>query len=166
MKRSHLVFLAIIACSSAIFSQDKLLTLDDIFSPDPKVRVRLGGTPVFVQWAKDGRSFRQVVGGRLMRVDAISGDAKPYYDDGALVAALMRLGIKQPDATAMANASDLKFDPENKGILLDHQSDLWYYDLSTRQTRRLTNSPLRPGPKPRGFCRSRQHIFPQFQGAE
>ena len=141
MKRLHLFFFAITALSGSVLAQDKFLSLDDIFSPDPKVRVRLGGTPVFVQWAKDGRSFRQIVGGRLMRVDAVSGEAKPYYDDGALVAALMRMGIKQPDATAMANAGDLNFDPNDKGILIEHQMDLWYYDLSTRQTRRLTNSP-------------------------
>ena len=126
---------------SPSLAQDKLLTLDDIFSPDPKVRVRLAGTPVFVQWAPDGRSFRQVAGGRLMRVDPVTGEALPYYDSGSMVAALMRLGIRQPDATVIANGPDLQFDRSERGILLNHLADLWYYDNSTRQIKRLTNSP-------------------------
>jgi dipeptidyl-peptidase 4 len=141
MKKLYLSLFALFVFTSLAGAQDKLLSLYDIFSPDPKVRARLGGTPVFVQWAPDGRSFKQVVGGRLMRVDAVSGEATPYYDSGSLVAALMRIGIRQPEATAMANASNLKFDPRDKGVLLDHQGDLWYYDLSSRQIRRLTNTP-------------------------
>src|SRR5687767_10628784 len=103
MKKLFLFVFAVSVFTSSLAAQDKLLSLDDIFSPDPKVRVKLGGTPVFVQWSPDGRSFRQVVGGRLMRVDAVTGDAKPYYDSGSMVAALMRMGLKQPDATSMAN---------------------------------------------------------------
>ena len=141
MKRLHLLFISLFVLSFAAIGQDKLLTLDDIFSQDPKVRVRFGGTPVFVQWSPDGRSFRQVIGGRLMRVDAVTGEAKPYYDSGSLVAAMMRMGIKQPEATVMANAADLKFDPNDRGILIEYQADLWYYDLSARQIKQLTKSP-------------------------
>lgn len=59
MKKFQLLFISAFILCVVASAQDKLLTLDDIFSPDPKVRVRLGGTPVFVQWAPDGRSFRQ-----------------------------------------------------------------------------------------------------------
>jgi dipeptidyl-peptidase-4 len=122
-------------------AQDKLLTLDDIFNPDPKVRVRLGGTPVFVQWAPDGKSFRQAIGGRLMRVNAVTGDAVPYFEPGELVAALMRAGVKQADATAIAGSPNLLFDSTEQGILIRHAADLWYFSPATRQLRRLTNSP-------------------------
>jgi hypothetical protein len=78
MRKLLTFHLIIFALSTLAAAQDKLLTLDEIFSPDAKVRVRFGGMPVFVQWAPDGRSFRQVIGGRLMRVDAASGQAVPY----------------------------------------------------------------------------------------
>ncbi len=141
MKKFQLFFISGFLLCVVASAQDKLLTLDDIFSPDPKVRIRLAGTPVSVQWAPDGRSFRQVAGGRLMRVDPLTGEALPYYDSGSMVAALMRIGIRQPDANVIANGSDLQFEPNNRGILLKHQADLWFYDMSTRQIKRLTNNP-------------------------
>ncbi|CAN5378394.1 S9 family peptidase [soil metagenome] len=141
MKKLHWFSIALLIFLVPASAQDKLLTLDDIFSPDPKVRVRLGGTPVFVQWAPDGKSFRQAIGGRLMRVNAVTGDAVPYFETGELVAALMRAGVKQADATAIAGSSGLKFDSTEQGILISHMADLWYFSTATRQLRRLTNSP-------------------------
>ena len=141
MKQLSLLVLSLLFLVFPTFAQNKLLTLDDIFSPDPAKRVRFAGTPVQVRWASDGRSFRQMVNGRMMRVNAVSGDAVPYFDSGALIAALMRMGLRQPDAAALANASDLQFSPDEKGVLIQHQADIWYYDTATRQVRRLTNSP-------------------------
>src|SRR4051794_21484460 len=94
MTRIYWLIVSFLTLSTLTFAQDKLITLDDIFSPDPNVRVRFGGTPVSVQWAADGRSFRQVVNGKLMRVDALSGQAVPYYDADSLAAALMHVGVK------------------------------------------------------------------------
>ena len=45
MKQIKLVSLAILLFASAALAQDKLLTIDDIFSTDPKVRVNFSGTP-------------------------------------------------------------------------------------------------------------------------
>ncbi|HVF47007.1 MAG TPA: hypothetical protein VNA17_05515, partial [Pyrinomonadaceae bacterium] len=70
----------VLAFASGSLAQDKLLTLDDIFHPDASKRVRFAGTPVAVRWAADGRSFRQMVNGRMMRVDALTGRAVPYLD--------------------------------------------------------------------------------------
>ena len=45
MKKIQRLVVALFVFSSVAFAQDKLLTLDDIFSPDPARRVRFSGTP-------------------------------------------------------------------------------------------------------------------------
>ena len=142
MKKSPFFFFFIVFVFAAfeVGAQDKLLTLDDIYSPDPARRVRFGGTPSSVQWTKDGSSFRQVVGGRLMRVDAVTGNATPYLDSGRLVAALTRAGIKLDDATAIANSPGLQFNADESGILINTANDLWFYDVPSDNLRRLTNN--------------------------
>ena len=127
------------AFSTLALAQDRLLTLDDIFSPDAAKRVRFGGTPVGVQWAADGTSFRQMVNGRLMRVDMMSGQAVPYFDSGALAAALQRAGLKLDEANAVANSPFLQFNADESGILLNNANDLWFFDMSARTLKRLTN---------------------------
>ena len=140
MKKIQWFVVVFLAFSAAAFAQDKLLTLDDIFSPDTKVRVRFGGTPTSVQWTKDGKAFKQVMNGRLMRVDAVSGQATPYLDSGRLAAALARAGVKTDEANAMANSTALEFSPDERGILLNNSNDLWYYDVSSGNMRRLTST--------------------------
>ena len=98
MKRFSRLTIWFLTFSTVAFAQDRLLTLDDIFSPDLAKRVRFGGTPVAVQWAADGRSFKQVIGGRLMRVDAMTARAEPYLDSGSRSAALQRFGVKTDEA--------------------------------------------------------------------
>ncbi|MEO7673962.1 MAG: S9 family peptidase, partial [Pyrinomonadaceae bacterium] len=140
MKKLHWLLIAFVAFTSLTFAQDKLLTLDEIFSPDPKVRVRFGGTPVFVQWAADGRSFKQMIGGRMMRVDAISGEAVPYFNSGSLSAALQRAGLTTDDANALANSPALQFNANESAILINNANDLWVYDTFGRSLKRLTNN--------------------------
>jgi len=140
MKKLQFLVIALFALASVVVAQDKLLTLDDIFSPDPARRVRFGGTPVAVQWAGDGKSFKQVVNGRLMRVDAVTGQAVPYFDSASLSAALQRNGVKAEDAAAMANSPGLQFNANESGVLLNHASDLWFYDIATRNLKKLTSN--------------------------
>ncbi len=139
MKKIHLLFVVLLTFSSLAFAQDKLLTLDDIFSPDTKVRVRFGGMPTFVQWAADGKSFKQVVNGKLMRVDAMTGQAAPYFDSVSLANALMRVGVKAEEANTLANSPGLHFNEDESAILINNANDLWHYDVSTRALKRLTN---------------------------
>lgn len=140
MKRNPFLIALVLLFSTAAFAQDKLLTLDDIFSPDNAKRVRFGGVPTFIQWSADGLSFKQVQNGRLMRVDAVTGNAVPYLDSGRLAAALARTGMKVEDATAAANSTSLQFTKDESGILINAQSDLWYYDIASGELRRLTNN--------------------------
>ena len=138
--RKALLFALVLALSAPLVAQDRLLTIDDIFSPDPAKRVRFAGNQVFLQWAPDGRSFKQVQNGRLMRVDAVTGNAVPYMDSARLAAALARTGMSVSDATAMANSTNLQFNSNETGIVIAQANDLWYYDVATGETRRLTNN--------------------------
>ncbi len=140
MKKFQLLAAVFIALSSTVVAQNKLLTLDDIFSPDSGRRVRFGGAAVAVQWSPDGISFRQSVNGQLMRVNAISGQAVPYFESTALSTALQRAGVKADQAAAIANSPFVQFNDLENGILIDHDSDLWYYELATRTLKRLTNN--------------------------
>ncbi|MGE3468081.1 MAG: DPP IV N-terminal domain-containing protein [Pyrinomonadaceae bacterium] len=140
MKKLQFLAIALFALSSVVVAQDKLLTLDDIFSPDPARRVRFAGTPVNVQWAPDGRSFKQVVNGRLMRVDAVTGQAVRYFDSDSMSAALQRAGLKPDEARTLANSPALDLNPDESGILITNIGDLWFYDLKTRNLKRLTNN--------------------------
>ena len=139
MKKFHWLVVVLFTFSSVAFGQDKLLTLDDIFSPDTKVRVRFSGMPTFVTWSADGKSFRQVVNGKLMRVDAMTGQAVPYYDTVSLINALMRVGVKAEDANALANSPALHFNEDESAILINNANDLWHYEIGARALRRLTN---------------------------
>lgn len=140
MNTIHRLAVLILALTSAAIAQDKLLTLDEIFNPDAAQRVRFGGTPIVVQWSPDGRSFKQTVNGRIMRVDALTGQATPYFDSRSLSIALSRAGIKADEADRIANSQGLHFNTGETGILLNNAGDLWFYDLSAATLKRLTNT--------------------------
>ena len=71
----------VLAAFSYASAQNKLLTLDNIFSPDPNVRVQFDGNPAELEWTKDGKSFKQIREGKLMRVDAMTGEIMKSEDD-------------------------------------------------------------------------------------
>jgi dipeptidyl-peptidase-4 len=140
MKKFQLLFVAFIALASVSYAQEKLLTLDEIFSTDPKVRVRFSGAPTIVQWAPDGLSFRQAQGGKLMRLNAVTGESREYYDSSRLAAALVNAGVKPEEANEMTGSPDLIFNSNESLIILNNQNDLWVYDVAAGTLKRLTNS--------------------------
>jgi dipeptidyl-peptidase-4 len=140
MKRFHLLVVSILALASAVSAQDKLLSIDDIFSSDPKVRVNFNGVPSQFAWTADGKALRQIVSGKLMRVDAISGESRDYVDAKRLAAALETGGIAPADAARVAASAGLQFSPDEKSILISQQNDLWLYDVGAGTLRRVTSS--------------------------
>src|SRR5688572_6619412 len=140
MKQIKLVSLAILLFASAAVAQEKLLTIDDIFSLDPKVRVNFSGTPTRLTWARDGRSYRQARAGKLLRVDAVTGDARDFFDARRLQTQLEREGIAPTEAARLANAPGLQFDPAEAAVILNNANDLWHYNTVTGALRRLTRN--------------------------
>lgn len=140
MKRLHLLLVSVLALASAVFAQEKLLTIDDIFSSDPKVRVNFNGVPTPLVWTPDGRGFRTMQAGKLMRLDAITGDAREFFDSKRLAAALETNGIATPEAARIASSPGLQFSPDERSILISQGSDLWLYDTSAGTLKRLTST--------------------------
>lgn len=142
MRKISLVVLVLAAFVSTAYSQDKLLTVDDIFSPEAAMRVPFGGTTVRITWTADGRSFRQMQNGKLVRVNAETGEATPFYDDKRFAAALVEVAkMSEADANRTANSVTLQFDKNESAILLSHANDLWHYTVATGVLKRLTDTP-------------------------
>ncbi|MGB7069639.1 MAG: DPP IV N-terminal domain-containing protein [Pyrinomonadaceae bacterium] len=140
MKKLSLVIAATFAFAVLGTAQDKMLTIDEIFSADPKVRVPFSGTPVQLRWAADGTSFKQVQAGKLMRVNALTGEATPYLDTTKLIAALARVGLKADIAERLANSPGLQFNKDETAILLTHDAELWLFDIAAGTLKRLTKN--------------------------
>src|SRR5262245_40818396 len=105
MKRATFLLVSLVAFSSFVFAQNRLLTIDDIYHPDAAKRVAFGGSPSRVTWAPDGKSFKDTRGGKLMRVDAVTGNAASYFDTDRFAAALQKTaGISAAEANRIANS--------------------------------------------------------------
>ena len=141
MRQIKLVSLAILLFASTALAQNKQLTIDDICSLDPKIRVNFSGSPTRLTWARDGKSFRQVGTGKLLRVDAVTGESRDFFDARKLQTQLEKEGIAPDEAAKLANAPGLQFDPAESAVILNNANDLWHYNTATGTLRRLTNNP-------------------------
>jgi len=143
--RGFMCLVVLLVLASLSVAQDKLLTIDDIF--DPAKKVNFGGTPANVRWLKDGTHYTQVnpsrtASPRLLKVNALTGDAKPFYDAAKMQAALAMLsGISRDDAKRLANQTSYQLNPAETGVLLNEANDLFYYEFGSDKAVRLTNSP-------------------------
>lgn len=140
MRKIHLFIVAILTLSTVTQAQEKMLTVNEIFSPDPKVRVRLGGNPLQVQWTTDGKAMKMLQSGRLVRVDAVSGQVSPLFDERRLATVLMSAGVRAEEALRVAASGNLLFSPGEGSILINQLNDLWLFDVSSGQLKRLTNN--------------------------
>ncbi|MGH9945584.1 MAG: DPP IV N-terminal domain-containing protein [Pyrinomonadaceae bacterium] len=141
MKKHFLLVVVFFAFTAFVFAQNKLLTLDQIFSPDVSKRVAFGGSPARISWAADGKSFREVRGGKLLRVDPITGNSVPYYDSEKFANALRTTaGVSQEEANRIANSLGVHFNEIETGILVNNGNDLWHYGINSGVLKRLTNN--------------------------
>ena len=127
-------------------AQQKLLTIDDIF--DPAKRVDFNGTVPNIRWLKDGRHYLLANDAkkkdlpRLQKVDAITGEAVPFFDAAKMQAALTTLGgVTEQDAKQLANRSSYKLNNDETAVLINWNNDLFYYQLGSDKAVRVTNNP-------------------------
>ena len=146
-KTSLFASLLLVCLGVVAHAQEKLLTIDDIF--DPAKRVNFSGTaPSNLQWLKDGdfylqsKTDPQTRTTQLLKVNARTGDASPFFDAARMEAALMKIqGMKADDARRLSRQSSYHLNPAQTGVLLNSQGDLIYYELGTDRAVKLTNSP-------------------------
>jgi dipeptidyl-peptidase-4 len=145
-KTSLLALLVLLCSAGAGLAQEKLLTIDDIF--DPVKKINFSGTPTpGLQWLKDGDYYLQGKADntgaiQLLRVNARTGEATPFFAAARMEAALMKLqGMKPADARRLAHQGSYQLNPAQTGVLLNHQGDLIYYELGGDRAVKLTNTP-------------------------
>jgi dipeptidyl-peptidase-4 len=138
MKKIQWLLIAILVLSALAYAQEKMLTIDDIY--DPAKRVAFSGRPTFVEWAKDGVSFRQVQNGMLMHVNALSGKSEQFFDVKKMASVLSQSAIGVTDASQIAQSPTQQFNQTENAILINHKKDLWLYDIIQGTVKRLTNS--------------------------
>ena len=135
----------LLLCPAAARAQQKLLTIDDIY--DPAKKVSFSGTTVSgLEWLKDGEHYlqsRKTEGGSvLMRVNARTGEAAPFFDAARMEAALAKLqGVSAAEAKSLAHESSYKLNSAQTAVLLNVAHDLVYYELNSDAAARLTTGP-------------------------
>ena len=140
-----LLFALLLLCPAAARAQQKLLTIEDIF--DPAKRVSFSGAPVSgLEWLRDGEHYlqsRKAEGGSVVvRVNARTGEAEPFFDAARMEGALSKLqGFTAADARRLAHLSSYKLNPAQTAVLLNHGGDLVYYELNADAAARLTETP-------------------------
>jgi dipeptidyl-peptidase 4 len=137
--------LAVLLIASSLVAQDRLLTVDDIY--DPEKRVNFTGAPVMsVVWLADGKSYLQrktdpaTRRTQLMKVDALTGRAAPFYDAAKMEAAFARLPGFAAEAARQIARSPFDLNPQQSAALVNHANDLFYYEFGSDTAVRLTDS--------------------------
>ncbi len=141
-------------------TQRRDLTLEDIYSPDAEVRLDFAGSVPTVRWI-DENTWLERRGSdddaadadadsdadsadaeqTLMRVDARSGKAAPWFDHERMVKKLAALPGMDEKTARKLTFSNLSLDPDNRLALINHADDLFLYDLVAGEGRRLTFGP-------------------------
>ena len=131
------------ACSARAFAQEKLLTIDDIY--DPVKKVDFSGTPITPRWLNDGTHYLQtnpLQAGRprILKVNALTGEAAPFFDAAKMERAFTAAGISAQDARRLTNQGTYQMNAAETAVLINHANDLYYYELGSDKAYRLTNN--------------------------
>lgn len=143
-ERLGLVILTLLFCQGAALAQEKTLTVEEIFHPDKKVNFA-GTAPASVEWLADGEHFLQPKkqGGltTLVKVNARTGEASPFFDAAKMEAALLKIqGVTEEKASELAHADSYTLDPSQRAVLLNAVNDIFLYELGAAEAVRLTSN--------------------------
>jgi dipeptidyl-peptidase-4 len=121
----------------------KDLTIADIF--DPEARADFGHPAPALSWIDDShyhwpRTDRRTRLTDHLRVEALSGNAEPLFDAGALESALAGVaGVSPEQARALARRSSYVMNARSTALLVTAADDLFLFDFRTRSLTRITN---------------------------
>lgn len=140
------LFISLLLTLSGLAGQEsrKPLTLEVLYHPEQKVNFN-GVCPPRLDWMKDGRHYlrwNEEGSVLLEKVEAASGQARPWLDASRLEAALEALpGFTSAEARRAVREGKLAVSPTEEALLLEYSHDLFFYDLQEGTARRLTHSP-------------------------
>jgi dipeptidyl-peptidase-4 len=145
--RLRLSFLAVlIAFAPAVFGQQKLLTLEDVY--DPAERVDWNGRLPAIQWLKDNKHYLRIETDRKAKtsvwhkVEAESGRTEPFYDSDRLEEALGAVaGVGGEEAERLARQASYPMSSDEDAFLLEAGDDLYLYEIAAGRLERLTSTP-------------------------
>ena len=138
-----LLFVLLALCPPAARAQGKLLTIEDIF--DPVKRVNFSGTPATgLEWLADGEHYlqarKQGDTTTLVRVNARTGEAAPFFDAARMEAALAKIqGVTAAEAARLARQSSYRLNRAGTAVLLNAAGDLVHYEPGAGAATRLTS---------------------------
>ncbi|HKP36390.1 MAG TPA: DPP IV N-terminal domain-containing protein [Pyrinomonadaceae bacterium] len=144
-RRSILLLVILTSVAAQAIAQNKLLTIDDIF--DPAKRVNFSGSAASPRWLKDGVNYlvasrERNAFPRLLKVNAVTGKADPFYDAAKMEAAFAGLpGFAKGDARRLANQTSYQMNPAETAVLINFANDLFYYEFGSDRAVRLTSNP-------------------------
>ncbi|MCS6884763.1 MAG: S9 family peptidase [Acidobacteriota bacterium] len=130
---------ALLAVSTVVFAQSKLLSVDEIY--DPQKRVNFAGKFVQVDWLDDvsflKRTFER---GRqeLVKVNAETGLSELFYDSSLLQKGLVAVGMTAEAAREIADSGRFTFNPTYTAGLINYENDLYYCEFARGSVSRLT----------------------------
>ncbi|MET0645484.1 MAG: S9 family peptidase [Pyrinomonadaceae bacterium] len=140
-----LLFALLFLCPAAARAQQKLLTIEDIY--DPAKKVSFSGVPAKERvWLNDGEHYLESMkwsgSTALMKVNARTGEAKPFLDAARMEAALAKIqGVSAEEAKSLARQDSYKLNGAQTAVLLNVAGDLVYYELNSGEAARLTTTP-------------------------
>lgn len=134
------------AAAAASATQQKLLTIDDIF--DPQKRVNFTGNIPQLRWLPDGKSYVQIKfntqtrAAEIIKIDALTGAVSPFADTQKIAAAFGKIeGISPDQAKRFALGVGWENNPANNAFYTTNGTDLFVYDFTTNQAKRLSAMP-------------------------
>jgi dipeptidyl-peptidase-4 len=140
-----LLFTLLLLRPAAVGAQEKLLTIDDIY--DPAKKVSFSGTPAKERvWLEGGEHYLESMkrgdSAALMKVNARTGEAAPFFDAARMEAALSKIqGVSAEEAKSLAHEDSYKLNRAQTAVLLNVANDLVYYELNSDAATRLTTTP-------------------------
>lgn len=142
-RRVILLILVVLFFSMNTNAQNKQLTIDDIYDPQKQINFN-GALPRITKWLDDKHYLQFNTNPNLgptgfLRVNAESGKAEVLFDSDKMKKAMSTITGLNLEGKNI-NILGSSFSPNNKGILIDHDSDLYYYDFLADKALRLTNS--------------------------
>ncbi len=158
-RRLRLLVVLIIGLTLCVplIAQQKLLTLDEIYNPDAKVRVNFSGNPPMgIRWMKDNVHYfwfkrppnsipefgPGAAPGQWLKANALTGEEAPLFDAAKMEAAFAKLpGFSEAQARQVTHLRNYRFNSDDTAVLINFANDLFYYRFGGDTAIRLTHNP-------------------------